>query len=734
MKHSFHWAACAVAFVLAGCGGGSPDSSDSMSKPLAAKAASESLDHEAAASLRIVSGSARYVSGGDVRIAVQSPPGLRDKLELWLNGSKIGSAQALLGESLEGIVSGLNIGENVLQLRHRSGPLMGSLALTNYPITGPIFSGPQLSPFECRTVESGLGQEIDTACSIKTRYDWFYYTTGGARLALSDPLGARPADLATTKTIDGATVPFIVRVESITINRSIVRIAVLDDPKAADTLNATGWNQRVVFRVGESTAAQYNQGSNSFNEVFKDAERAVLAIKSGYAYVISSLNVNKTNVNDPVAAETMMMVREHIAKRYGLPRWMVGWGGSGGAIQQMLVAQNYPGVLDGIMPDAAFPDVMGTAQATSDCRLLNRQFIANPASDAVRLAFEGHLKGTCNNWDLGNGNAVLATNGSISPACGLKDQSKVYHPTNNPTGARCTVYDINVNSLGRDPANGAARRPLDNVGVQYGLAALKAGKITPAQFLDVNERVGGYDADGNIVAARTVADPLGLRNAYSSGRIVQGGGGLATTPILHLRAYAEPGADIHTIYNDIAIREKLKRANGRADNQVIWMLPNPDLAILLGLGSAQRDALRVLTVQVVAQQLDYMTKWLDAIVADPAPLSADKVVKAKPADAVDSCWSVANGARITEEATYDGVGQCNALYKKTPSPRLVAGAPLTDDTLKCQLKPVADADYLPAVFSAGDKTRLAALFPNGVCDYSKPGVEQVPLKSTWQAF
>ena len=93
MKHSFHWAACAAALVLAGCGGGSPDSSDSMSKPLGAKAASESLDHETAASLRIASGSARYVSGGDARIAVQAPPGLRSKLELWLNGRKIGDAQ-----------------------------------------------------------------------------------------------------------------------------------------------------------------------------------------------------------------------------------------------------------------------------------------------------------------------------------------------------------------------------------------------------------------------------------------------------------------------------------------------------------------------------------------------------------------------------------------------------------------------------------------------------------------
>jgi hypothetical protein len=166
MKHPFHWAACAAALMLAGCGGGgSTDGSDSMSKPLAAKTASESLDHEAAASLSIVSSSARYVSGGDARIAVQAPPGLRDKLELWLNGRKIGDAQTLLGEQLEGVVAGFVNGDNVLQQRHRSGPLMDSLALTNYPITGPIYSGPQQYPFVCTTTQSAVGKQpkVETA-------------------------------------------------------------------------------------------------------------------------------------------------------------------------------------------------------------------------------------------------------------------------------------------------------------------------------------------------------------------------------------------------------------------------------------------------------------------------------------------------------------------------------------------------------------------------------------------
>jgi hypothetical protein len=70
-------------------------------------------------------------------------------------------------------------------------------------------------------------------------------------------------------------------------------------------------------------------------------QQSVRSLARGCAYVISTLNIHKVNANDVLAAETAMMLREHIAESYGLPRWMVGMGGSGGAIQQMLIAQNY---------------------------------------------------------------------------------------------------------------------------------------------------------------------------------------------------------------------------------------------------------------------------------------------------------------------------------------------------------------------------------------------------------
>ena len=684
------------------------------------------------------------VTGNDALVEVAVPMGVAAAdVKVALGSTDVTSAfkASADGRAVRGLVAGLAVGANKLVARTADGKAYGELALKNHPLTGPVFSGPQKSPYECRSVESGLGAPADANCSVATTYDWFYFDATGARKPLANPAGPRPDDLATTVTLDGRTVPFIVRVESGTINRSIYRIAVLDDPSVAGVWNKANWNGRIVFRFGESTAAQYNQGSSSLNDVFKadtTDRQSITAIGQGFAYVISTQNVNKVNVNDVVAAETAMMVREHISKHYGMPRWMLGMGGSGGAIQQMLIAQNYPGILDGIMPDAVFPDVFSTALAVSDCRLLNTYFTKTsspgfPFSDAVRKGVEGHMKNTCANWSAGNGDAVLATKGSVSPPCGLLDAAKVYHPVTNPGGARCTVYDINVNTLGKNPATGAALRPLDNVGVQYGLAALTAGTITVTQFLDLNEQVGGFDSDGNVTSQRTVADAEGLKRAYEMGRIGAGGGGLATVPILSLHPYAEPGGDIHTIYNDLKVRAQLERANGTSDNQVIWLYPNPALAALVGK-PAQAAPLTALLKETILLRLSLMTQWLDAITADPAPLTTAKVVRLKPADATDSCWNVNDSTRHKEKATYNGAGVCNALYPKTPAPRMVAGGPLTDDVVKCQLKPVNDADYAPAVLTGPEKARLTSIFPAGVCDYSKTGVGQLALKGTWLSY
>jgi hypothetical protein len=69
------------------------------------------------------------------------------------------------------------------------------------------------------------------------------------------------------------------------------------------------------------------------------------------------------------------------------------------------------------------------------------------------------------------------------------------------------------------------------------------------------------------------------------------------------------------------------------------------------------------------------------------------------------------------------------VYSNT---RHEAGGPLAANILKCQLKPVDPREYKTQP-SAADLARLKALYPAGVCDWSKPGVNQVPVV-TWASY
>jgi hypothetical protein len=79
------------------------------------------------------------------------------------------------------------------------------------------------------------------------------------------------------------------------------------------------------------------------------------------------------------------------------------------------------------------------------------------------------------------------------------------------------------------------------------------------------------------------------------------------------------------------------------------------------------------------------------------------------------------------------MARCNAFFPYAGDARLIAGAPATDDVLKCVLKPVDPKDYTVAP-SAEQLAQLRKVFPDGVCDYSKPGVGQTTKVATWAVF
>src|SRR5258706_6998157 len=107
-----------------------------------------------------------------------------------------------------------------------------------------------------------------------------------------------------------------------------------------------------------------------------------------------------------------------------------------------------------------------------------------------------------------------------------------------------------------------------------------------------------------------------------------------------------------------------------------------------------------------------------------------QVIAGKPAAAVDFCFLLADTAFTTpifnmatcdaDTPQADGKGR----LAKRASPRQVAGGPLAENILKCQLKPLNSADYAPLVLSSEHLARLHAVFPDGVCDWDQPGVRQ----------
>ena len=53
--------------------------------------------------------------------------------------------------------------------------------------------------------------------------------------------------------------------------------------------------------------------------------------------------------------------------------------------------------------------------------------------------------------------------------------------------------------------------------------------------------------------------------------------------------------------------------------------------------------------------------------------------------------------------------------------------------VKCRLRAIDWRDYAVR-FSADERARLRAAFPDGVCDWSRPGVSQQPPAGTWLSF
>lgn len=745
--------------------------------------------------LRVVSGPAEFVSGGDARIEVRAAPGLHDKIELFLNGSRVQvPLRARDSHHLEGVIDGLRVGENTIEVYVKGRSHRDTLQVTNYPVTGPMFSGPQQTPFVCTTVQGAVGRQplVDSAtppgyavrdeggaiigysrnCSIETFVRYFYRrNTGGGLVPLPED-GSRPADMGTVTLDDGRTVDFVVRREIGSINRFLYSIAMLAPLPAADNAeqnDTSHWNGRLLYWFQGGVSIGHSQGTVHGGSLNPD----VLGL--GYAIVHSSGNNTGTHYNLQVAGETAMMTKERFVERYGAPTYTVGLGGSGGAIQQYILDQNQPGILDALLPVQSYPDMVTQTIHVGDCELLEYYMDAtdraNPKWRTTKNrtwlvgfnAEEGFREVDDPFYTLklalgyssavGSTECVPAWRGltplALNPLYGQAANQQNYVPITDILSIRWTHWDDLRNIYGVDET-GWARVPWDNVGVQYGLTSLQTGKITPAEFLHLNWHVGGWRHPRDMVqetfpffgagaaeiqkaltipgyfdpwssknmlpnpdpanqpAPRTVGDPIAARNIYEGGMVFMGD---LHRPAIDHRQYMERELDMHNVHQSFAVRQRVLDATGNSDSLVIWFT---DTDPLTPKASQTMEAIEV------------MDEWMANIRANPKKSMREN----RPARAVDSCFDLQGQLIYAGDDAWDGIlddqpaGPCTQRFPLYTTSRIVAGGPIEGSIWKCALKSVdqavADGTYAPWMPTAGEVATLKQIFPEGVCDYSKP--------------
>ena len=665
-------------------------------------------------SIDVLSNRADMISGGDALVAVDLPAGTdASQVDVTNNGEDVTASFALRPDGrFEGLVTGLKLGDNAVRAS-APGVASDSVTIVNHRNGGPLLSGPQLQPWVCQPTA------VDTQCNQPPTYSYVYYSTGG-QIGTYDPANP-PSDVANTTTDNGVTVPWIVRIETGYQDRDQYQIAALWQPGKpwAPWAPQPQWDHKVIVIHGALCGVEHQTGASP-----DITTQWIGAIGQGYIGMSTALDNAGHNCNIAMQAESLIMAKERIVEQYGGIRFAIGYGCSGGSLVEQQVANAYPGIYQGLLATCSFPDSWSVATQILDNHLTLGYF-TNPTKWGTGVAWsptqmadvQGHVS-------IGNSEVTEALFPAAVPttACAGVTAQQRYDPNTNPGGVRCDIQDAAINIFGpRPPADwtpneqklghGFAAAPVDNVGVQYGLSALQQGKILPSQFIDLNKQIGGLDVDMQPTPTRMAAREPVLANAYRSGAINEANN-LDQTAIIDCR-----GPDVsegHDAYRAFALRARLDREHGNHTNQLIWEGP------LAYPGTADEYC--------VYNSFVAMDRWLTAVEKDTGPTAlAQKIATDKPSDLSDRCYD-GDGHQLLSTLCPD------AAMTILGTPRTVAGDVITTDTNKCVLRPLnRNDDYGPIPFTDDQWTQLEAIFPKGICDYSKPGVGQQGTLP-WQTY
>lgn len=637
----------------------------------------------------------------------------------------------------------------------------------------PLFAGKNQYPFVCETERSQLGQPLvdntsgwgvpvyaETSeglrseliigyskdCSLPTRIFYSFNTQPGSSKfhQVADSTEALPKDAE-----------LIIRMETGTINRYMY--AMLMPSSRSDELlkpDISKWNGKLIYYFRGGIGIGFQQGVMRMHHLSKDMRQY---LEKGYAIVFSTATETGNGYNIWLQEDTALRLKNNFTARYGKPSFTIGYGGSGGAIQQYLMSQNNPGgVIDGGVAIVAYPDMLSQINYTLDCELTEYYFehlssdielwqdvekrpwiqgLAANAKESRRLQWIDNIAQLLRfEWPRNHQGANECNSrwrGSLQ---------YVHNPVFNPNYTRYsknirrrvywTHWQDNREFFGTDE-QGRAPIPWSNEGVQYGLQALKDRKITPQQFIDINRKIGGWlpqdeltqerywHASGDSVLKRYsnysehnmthFGKPLDLAPrsngsikaataAYQSGNIFLGE---LNNPIIDVRPYQDQVLDIHHSWSALSSRKRIEERMGNHDLQLIWQneLPNKDFS----------------------KAVYMMDEWLTR-----ADANGGDYHSARPDNAVDMCVDKQGEILFKGPSVWDGqwnekeAGECTKLMPFYQGSRNVAGEDISSDIFFCQRIPISQA-MKEGFYGDFDmdpyKEELESTFPQGVCDY-----------------
>ena len=158
--------AAAVAALMAACGGGgdtdaaTATATEHTESAATADHGGHHSDRRMTVELSVLSSAPQWVSGGDARIHVRAAPGSATRSSCCSMAGALDVALEEVAPTASKVWSAAcGSAATGSRRKHRPRPVRDAIVLTNWPITGPMFTGPQQTPFVCTTIQGAVGRQ-----------------------------------------------------------------------------------------------------------------------------------------------------------------------------------------------------------------------------------------------------------------------------------------------------------------------------------------------------------------------------------------------------------------------------------------------------------------------------------------------------------------------------------------------------------------------------------------------